>query len=362
MKEQVFYIYGAGIIASTVYTAIKELYHCRPRAFYVSGMAANPIEIEGIPVWEKSRIDIEDHTCKYLIATAEVHHRAISDELSALGIKPEQVIFVDNQLENRLLDEYYRSLSDFVTVNEIWGNDTAKDYKNGGREPDITVFQAKCHVDKPLKNVGEIPGYIQPIQVGAALTETQISRVRDDAEPDNISAKNRNYCELTASYYAWKNCNSAYKGLCHYRRIFDVSQTQLHRLIDHGVDVILPYPSVHYPDIRSQHEFCIHDGDWRAMLQALSEVAPDYYEAYDEIFSGHYFYNFNMLIARREVFDDYCRFIFSVLERAEQLTIPKGWERTDRFAGYMGENLTTLYFRKNRNRLKVVHAGKWWFV
>lgn len=51
-----------------------------------------------------------------------------------------------------------------------------------------------------------------------------------------------------------------------------------------------------------------------------------------------------------------------MLERAEELTSLKGAERSDWFAGYMGENLTTLYFGKNRDKLKIVHAGKLWFV
>ena len=61
-----------------------------------------------------------------------------------------------------------------------------------------------------------------------------------------------------------------------------------------------------------------------------------------------------MLIAKREVFDDYCDFLFSVLERTEELALPKGAERADRFAGYLGENLTTIYFRKNKDKFEAV--------
>lgn len=57
-----------------------------------------------------------------------------------------------------------------------------------------------------------------PIQVGAAGKES-LGWQRDD-EGDNISAKNPNYCELTALYWAWKNLKADYIGLCHYRRYF----------------------------------------------------------------------------------------------------------------------------------------------
>ena len=75
-----------------------------------------------------------------------------------------------------------------------------------------------------------------------------------------------------------------------------------------------------------------------------------------------FFNNFNMLIAKSAVFDDYCSFLFKVLERTEELTTPKGWERADRFAGYLGENLTTIYFLKNREKLKIAYAGKIWLT
>lgn len=37
---------------------------------------------------------------------------------------------------------------------------------------------------------------------------------------ENISIKNPNYCELTGLYWAWKNLECEYIGLCHYRRYF----------------------------------------------------------------------------------------------------------------------------------------------
>ena len=41
--------------------------------------------------------------------------------------------------------------------------------------------------------------------------------VRDDVG-ENISHKRFSYNELTVQYFAWKNYNLDYYGLCHYRR------------------------------------------------------------------------------------------------------------------------------------------------
>ena len=46
-----------------------------------------------------------------------------------------------------------------------------------------------------------------------------------------------------------------------------------------------------------------------------------------------------------------------ILERVEQLSEPKGWERKDRYIGYMGETLETLYFLHNQNCLNIMHTG-----
>lgn len=229
--------------------------------------------------------------------------------------------------------------------------------------PTIEVFQAQSHMDRILQNTINSHKYICPIQVGANLTDKVFIDRRDNIG-DNISTKNRNYCELTASYYAWKHSQAAFKGLCHYRRIFDINDEQMGELLKRstGWDVILPYPSIHYPNIAGQHLRYINETDWCAMRLALKETAVEYYNVFDSIFQEQFFYNFNMLIARQDVFDDYCNFLFSVLSRTEELTTPKGWERSDRFAGYLGENLTTLYFMANKDRLKILHAGKIWLT
>ena len=57
-----------------------------------------------------------------------------------------------------------------------------------------------------------------PIQVGAAL-HPALGYI-PDTTGDNISAKNPNYRELTGLYWAWKNLDCEYIGLCHYRRYF----------------------------------------------------------------------------------------------------------------------------------------------
>ena len=67
-----------------------------------------------------------------------------------------------------------------------------------------TTILVACH--KPYDTPKQ-PCYV-PIQVGAALSgQTLDGMIRDDTG-DNISGKNRSFCELTALYWAWKNLDS----------------------------------------------------------------------------------------------------------------------------------------------------------
>lgn len=393
-----FCIYGAGIVASSAYMAIKTLYNRNPLFFLVSdpndqggSMEQTPAEINGIVVKTLSEwagevqgitpeLEIPQY---YLVATPEAHHDAIKATLlssKTVTIKDEQVILFTSELENRLMEEYYRKVEGCTTafsiiakarvheknVDAVEGMDVAACAPiSESKLPSIQVFQAKSHIDKQLRSQSAVASYVYPIQVGAALTDRRLVDLQDN-QGDNISAKNRNYCELTATYYAWKHSHAAYKGICHYRRIFDISEQQMQRLLEmkQEWDVILPYPSIHYPNISAQHSRYVKEADWNAMLRALEEVAPEYLNAYEKSVAAgeQFFHNFNMLIAKASVFDDYCDFLFRVLKRTEELTTPKGWERADRFAGYLGENLTTIYFLKNRDKWKIMYAGKLWLI
>ena len=62
--------------------------------------------------------------------------------------------------------------------------------------------------------------YYVPIQVGTDINGIiDEFKIRDNTL-DNISKKNKNYCELTAMYWIWKNIDDDIIGLTHYRRYF----------------------------------------------------------------------------------------------------------------------------------------------
>lgn len=228
----------------------------------------------------------------------------------------------------------------------------------------LEVYAAKFYKDKPLNSAYSHPAWLIPIQAGASLSPRETIGTADNTG-DNISCKNANYCELTILYWMWKNRlinepdkSGKYYGLFHYRRYLDLRDNDLHRLGVGDIDVILPFPTIHEPDIGEHHARYIKESDWKVVLQVLIELAPEYYAAYERIFSQEYMYNYNIIIARASVLQGYCEWLFPILERVEELSVPKGNERADRYIGYIGENLLTLYFMCHKDKMSLVHTGR----
>ncbi len=361
-------IYGAQMVAVRVYFALKKLYpDVRTEVFLVSSQAGNPSSIDGIPVMEFKEFHRRD--MRILIAAPDVHHSEVTAALEERDFTNYQCI--DSKAEAELLKAFYGEEGRFCPLAsyslgpaETAGNaENTENIENiehtehtKGVPLNIAVYMSKFYKDRPLKSAYELPAWVHPIQAGAALTESRIADILDN-EGEHISMKNPNYSELTASYWAGKHGTADYLGLYHYRRILDVTGEDLRRIGANDIDVVLPYPSMHCPDIREHRKRYLKDADWEAMLLALKELEPAYGEALPKLFQGQYFYNFNMLIAKREIYRQYCDWMFPILARTEELSVPKGSERKDRYIGYLGESLTTLFFLYHEKDFKIAHTG-----
>lgn len=353
--EQIW-IYGGKSVALGVCLAVQKLYsNCEVKGFVVKSREQNPNTLAGLPVWELSEITQKE--MKILIAVPENLHEEIVADLRKNGFS--NYVCIDSIKEAKLMEEYYTQLGRFPSIHTL-SHSMSEDM---GKSK-LCVYMAKHHKDKILKNMYHKADWIVPIQVGAALTTERIESICD-VEGESISAKNGNYCELTALYWLWKNGIQMvseekvdYYGLFHYRRILDITEEDLDRIKACDVDVILPYPMVHEPNMSEHHTRYVKEADWNAMMQALEELQPEYARAFQQILNEPYLYNYNMLVAKPEVMTEYCQWLFPILQRTEELSVPKGSERNDRYIGYLGENLMTLYFMYNKEQWKIFHTGR----
>ncbi len=361
MERKQVWIYGAKSLALGICEAVRALYpEAVIQGFIVSSLRDNPSALAGMPVYEIAKVrDVlrkNQNQIQVLIAAPEDMHKEMIQTLKELGDL--EYVCIDSHGEGRLMEKYYAKKNLFLSLHAL---------SMGREKAEIQVYQVKSHRDKPVGKIQVLPEWIKPLQAGGALTEVRCASVCD-CQGENISEKNGNYCELTALYWLWKNklaaveraegCALEYYGLFHYRRILEVTEEDLYRLKENEVDVILPFPTLHEPDLREHHGRYVEESDWDAMLRALEELHPESVYECMELMRLPYFYNYNLLIARKKVLADYCAWLFPILEYTERLSNPGGRERADRYIGYLGESLMTLYFLYHRKDLKIYHTGR----
>ncbi len=238
--------------------------------------------------------------------------------------------------------------------------------------PDIKIFVC-CH--QPC----EVPKHplLVPLQVGAALADTHFPGFLHDDTGDNISTKNRSYCELTAQYWAWKNIEADYYGFFHYRRYLypdpmakrpyrierqptlelldKLGYARFERIIE-GKDLIVPKPENMYLPVRTHYASATyhHAKDLELAEQIVEKRMPKMTEAMDEYLTGTRQYFGNIYIMRREVFRDYCSWLFSILEEFDRLADVSSYSTQEkRVDGYLAERLLGVYVTYQRHSLNV---------
>lgn len=211
-----------------------------------------------------------------------------------------------------------------------------------------------------------------PIHVGAegkfdeSGAPLDLGYVQDNTG-DNISARNKNYCELTGLYWAWKNLEAEWIGLAHYRRHFTlkpgrgdkkakpITKTQLEPLLDE-YDVILPKKRNYFIETNySQYVHAHHAIDLETTRQIIEEKYPEYIDAYDASMkktSGH---RFNMFIMKRDRFDAYCEWLFDILfELEKRLDISDYSDNDARVFGFVSERLLDVWVDTNEIEYKEI--------
>ncbi len=223
---------------------------------------------------------------------------------------------------------------------------------------------------------------LHPIQVGATLTDVDLGFLKDNMG-DNISAKNRNYCELTALYWLWKNSDASYKGLMHYRRLLDLacgdkrwynnfpknideilllSKSRVNTLLEE-YDIILPMKrtiqqsSSVYNYYKKRH----YISDLDRILGIIKEKSPQTYDTAIEVcMNSNELYLYNIFIASKEFLDEYAAWLFDILGTLEaeiQLDVEKRDDFQQRVYGFLSERLFTVfveYKKKQGMRYKEV--------
>jgi hypothetical protein len=237
---------------------------------------------------------------------------------------------------------------------------------------------------------------MMPIHVGKKKSSRSFGFQGDD-QGLNISDKNNIYCELTASYWGWKNLTDIdYLGICHYRRYFTFerlscislfknmlksinsktsSKNEIH-IFDYAIadkklskfeeklkndinknniEIYALYPAkIEGKNVR---EFFFKPAGYFP-IELLEKIIindfPDYSIDFNKVISGKKIYYGNMVLMKKKLFDEYANFIFDVLNKHEIESKASNWcfSTIDegcyfRLSGYLGELLTSCFVEKS---------------
>lgn len=219
----------------------------------------------------------------------------------------------------------------------------------------LKIFVA-CH--KPC-DVKRDEVYV-PIHVGRAISKCsqEMSDMIGDDTGDSISERNPFYSEMTAQYWAWKNYHdSEYVGFCHYRRYFigEYTSERVEEIFDkEGYDVIMNEP-LYRPYTRYMFlENYVSAEDRYIMQKVIKDLYPEYYQSFLAYSNGYVDYTCNMLICKKDLFDAYAQWIFTILFECEKYIKLAPYTRGRRVYGYIAEFLMPVYFLHHNKKIKVL--------
>lgn len=351
--EKKIYIFGAHSRAQTTGAYLNYLYpYLEIEAYLYDNKESNPDKIGKIQVLQLDG-DVPLHTnYPVFIGTRGVYHPGITERLKSLGFEKIYPVTVelDQKLRNAYLEKYFTSNGRIFPRIDKPGSKTEKA---------VAVYVVRSIFDRPLQEPYELAPYEKEIQAGAALTRERLSdQMATDDTGNHISNRNKQFCELTALYWIWKNAKEDIVGLEHYRRHFILPSDWTECMRENDVDVILPSPLYVAPSVADNYKKRHNPSDWEYMMQYLKENCGEEYGQAKEFFGKNLYSPCNMFIMRKEVLDELCAWLFPVLFQ----TAGFGGEREDcyqnRYPGFLSERLMSFYFEKHRERYKVVYADK----
>ncbi len=212
--------------------------------------------------------------------------------------------------------------------------------------------------------------FFVPLQIGTAL-HAPLEKFLHDNSGDHISAKNGSYCELTGQYWAWKNQNADYYGFYHYRRYLSF-QPEKHPYVirdypDEATlqkmgyqleameqfimqyDIIVPMAENMYETVWDNYRRAPYHyvEDLQRVVDLVCRNHPDYKDDAERYLNGTKLYLKNMYIMKRELFQQYCSWLFPLLEQFDQCNDWNKYQNKPaamRVNGYLAERLFGIWY------------------
>lgn len=225
-----------------------------------------------------------------------------------------------------------------------------------------------------------------------------------DDTGDNISDKNRYYSECSVLYWAWKNYEKLgdpdYIGLMHYRRHFIFNDGYYENKIKDNWHKAFSYINENFIDekyinniglkdefiskcsqaydlivskeanfkliggmnLRENYELTIPGAkvkNFDLLLETINNLYPEYKSVIDAHLEGSNAFLYQMFIMPKEMFFEYCEFLFDILfEIEKQINWDEYTTNGKRTLGYLAERILSFFvWKKEEEGLDILKLG-----
>ena len=227
-----------------------------------------------------------------------------------------------------------------------------------------------------------------PVRCGAVYDKRENITMLGDNTGDNISEKRNSFCELTVQYWAWKNVKADYYGLCHYRRYlsfasqiyseskeernngcvsenyitkkvlekYGINENTMRKIIeDNDVLVCKAIRSSknNYDSMKMAKEYHNID-DMDMTIKIINKLYPEMKDIVREYMSSYDVRLYNCFIMKKDIFNNYCEWLFSILfELENSINMEYYGVQKYRTPGTIGERLFGIYCLYLKKSIKV---------
>ena len=239
-------------------------------------------------------------------------------------------------------------------------NNSKQDIKvKENKKPDIKIFVSH-RIDLDSETIDN-PLYLN-VRCGAVYDKRENIDMLGDNTGDNISEKRESFSELTVMYWAWKNVEADYYGLFHYRRYFSFSGEKPKEVNVAGLycEKYLSNKSINKYQLNNieimTNMISQYDGIYMEPVDVQKVLTPkgykknvkDHFISYDVFIEAKYIdlaleyikekypkiypyainylnkpkhIGYNVFILKKELFFEYCTFLFDILNHNEKKTL-----------------------------------------
>lgn len=357
------YIFGAGKNAIAIVEKLRNMSYIKVLGIIDNDFRKWNTDLCGIKIMPPSAI--LEKKFYGIVISSERYFKDIFIQLIGMGVSICNILLYENL-------KYVHKMNDLPRHNNIKLLSTEYKRYRAGSLPEVYVV---FHNNISYKHfsINNLCGY-EKIFAGDMLADyaKKNGYLCDSIGLDNISELNALLNECTVLYWLWKNVKSDIVGIGQYRRYWVksyeceknikniVTNVELKRYLDE-YDIIVTEPlmgktynwayKMMYMSISGE----AFQKGWNIVSGLIEERHPEYAQYFYLTMHGYVFFPCNMFAARKEIFDEYCEWLFSfIVDAAKRIDVSNYDDYSKRVIGFFAERMLTVWLMAHNYKIKTL--------